>query len=306
MSTEQLEKYLAGDASQQEKESVQRWLETDEKNRKEFSTLRMLYDVTLAHLPDEAAPVRRQPFAGWLKIAAAILITFMCSYYFLRPAPAEDNAIMQTLHVPAGQRAELTLTDGTKVWLNSGTTFSFPDRFSETAREVTMDGEAYFEVTEDSAKPFSVHTRSYDIRVLGTVFNVMAYSNEQRQFETSLIRGEVEIIPSGDGRPIKLMPGKRIYESNGRTTVDVIPDYSHFLWRKGIISFENERIENILKQFQLYYDIEIRNENTAINDMRYTGKFRIRDGIEHVLNVLKIPTGLRYYKDDETNFILIK
>lgn len=308
MSIEQLEKYLVGDASQQEKESVQQWIETDEKNRKEFATLRRLYDLALAHLPDEAPPVRQQKrvFGGWLKIAVAIAITFTCSYYFLKLAPAREEAAMQTLHIPAGQRAELTLTDGTKVWLNSLTTFSFPDRFSEASRDVFLEGEAYFEVAGDKTKPFSVHARSYDIRALGTEFNVIAYGSEQGKFETSLIEGEVEILSPNCDRSIKLLPGNRIYETDGRPIVDAIPNYDHFLWRKGVISFENERVEDILKQLQLYYDIDIRNENASVNNMRYTGKFRTKDGIEHVLNVLKIPTQLRYHKDDETNFILIK
>jgi ferric-dicitrate binding protein FerR (iron transport regulator) len=307
MSTEQLEKYLAGDASQHEKESVQRWVETDEKNRKELATLRMLYDVALAHLPDEAPPVRQErAWTGWLKIAAAIAITFTCTYRVFNREPAKEEANMQTLHVPAGQRAELTLTDGTKVWLNSLTTFTFPDRFAEASREVSLDGEAYFEVAGDRTKPFSVHTHAYDVRALGTEFNVMAYGSEQGKFETSLIEGEVEVCASGGDRTIRLAPGLRIYEAGGLPTVDTIADYDHFLWRKGIINFENERVEDILKRLQLYYDIDIRNENTSVNDMRYTGKFRTKDGIEHVLNVLKIPTGLRYHKDNETNFILIK
>jgi ferric-dicitrate binding protein FerR (iron transport regulator) len=308
MNTEQLEKYLAGDASQAEKESVQRWVEADEKNRKEFAALRMLYDVALAHLPVEEQTGRQavRPVAEWLKIAAAILITFACSQYFFKPAPAKDEAAMQTLHVPAGQRAELTLTDGTKVWLNSLTTFTFPDRFTDASREVFLDGEAYFEVMHDEAKPFSVHTLTYGIRALGTEFNVSAYSREREKFETSLIEGAVEIVSPDNARSFKLLPGNRIYGAGGRLTVDAIPDYNHFLWRKGIICFENERVGDILAQLQLYYDIDIRSENTAVNDMRYTGKFRTKDGIDHVLNVLKIPTGLRYYRDSEANFILVK
>ncbi|MDR1601727.1 MAG: FecR family protein [Tannerella sp.] len=195
MNTEQLEKYLAGDASQPEKESVQQWMETDEKHRTEFAALRTLYDISLAHLSEDE-PVRQaaRPFAEWLKVAAAILITFVCSHYFFNPASAMDEAALQTLYIPAGQRAELSLADGTKVWLNSLTTFTFPDHFTDTSREVFLDGEAYFVVAHDGAKLFSIHTPVYDVQVLGTEFNVSAYGKEQGTFETSLINGAVEVL----------------------------------------------------------------------------------------------------------------
>jgi ferric-dicitrate binding protein FerR (iron transport regulator) len=313
MNTEELEKYMAGDSSQQEKEDVQRWIEADEANRKEFATLRTLYDISLAHLPEEQrslpAPERkinRKFSVEWLKIAAAILITFACSYYFLKPSQAEEVATMQMLHIPAGQRAELTLADGTKVWLNALTTFTFPDRFATTSREVYLDGEAYFEVAHDEAKPFAVHTEPYEIRVLGTEFNVSAYQNKNGRFETSLIKGSVEIVSPDHAQMIKLSPGNRAYEKDNLLVTGAIPDYNRFLWKKGIICFENERIEDILTQLQLYYDIEIQNDKASVKDMRYTGKFHTKDGIEHVLNVLKIPTGLRYSKDNEANIIYIK
>jgi ferric-dicitrate binding protein FerR (iron transport regulator) len=309
MNEEELEKYLAGDSSQKEKEDVQQWLEADKKNLKEFMDLRILYDISLAHSSEEQRiqpKIKQYPLVEWMKIAAAILITFACSYYFMKPVQKEEKAVMQTLHIPAGQRAELTLTDGTKVWLNALTTFTFPDRFSSKSREVYLDGEAYFEVTPDKAKPFAVHTKPYEIRVLGTEFNVSAYNNKHGKFEASLIKGSVEIISPDKAQNITLSPGNRAYENDNRLMTGVIPDYDHFLWKKGIISFDNERVEDILNQLQLYYDIEIRNQNLSIKDMRYTGKFHTKDGIVHLLNVLKIPTGLHYSKDNETNIIQIR
>jgi len=314
MKTEQLEKYMAGDSSQEEKEEVQRWLEADEKNRKKFTALRTLYDITLAHLPEEESDslsvpekkTSRNLFIEWLKIAAVILITFSCTYYFLKPAQEKEEVVMQTLHIPTGQRAELTLADGTKVWLNSQTTFTFPNHFTTTSREVYLNGEAYFEVAHDQAKPFAVHTKPHDIHVLGTEFNVSAYGNKLGSFELSLIKGSVELVSPESAQTIQLSPGNRVFETENGLITAAISDYNHFLWKKGIISFENERIEDILTKLQLYYDVEIRNGNSSVKDMRYTGKFRTRDGIEHVLNVLRIPTALRYEKDDETNIIRIR
>ncbi len=310
-----LNKYIAGDASQEEKEAVQLWLEADEKNRKEFISLRTLYDITLGHLPEEKKIVakrmggkNRRLFTDILKIAAAVLITFTCTYYFLQSPPdipqTKEVIAMQTLHVPAGQRAELTLSDGTKVWLNSLTTFTFPAKFTEENRDVYLDGEGYFDVTPQKEQLFNVKTQEHVITVWGTEFNVFAYS-KNRTFETSLIDGSVEIISNNNQQNILLAPGDRAYLEGEELKTGSIRHYDYFLWKKGIISFDHERVEDILKKLELYYDIEIDNRNRRINNMRYTGKFRTKDGVEHVLKVLQVPTGLHYIKDNEKNHIQI-
>lgn len=313
MTTELLTKYIKGDASQREKEEVQLWLEASELNYQEFLTLRRLYDFSMGNvaenLPCRAEGKRRSRnrlWAGVIQIAAAVVITFACTHYYLMHTyGGEDDAVMQTLYVPAGQRAELTLTDGTKVWLNALTTFAFPNKFSETSREVYLDGEAYFDVEPDREKLFSVHTQEYRVNVLGTEFNVSAYRKNQL-FETSLIKGSVEVVSHSNDARIRLTPGHRAYLANGVLVSSIIPNYDHFLWTQGILCFEHERMEDIFGKLELYYDIKIVNTNTKINRMRYTGKFRTKDGVEHVLNVLKIPTGLRYKKDNEKNIIYIR
>lgn len=313
MTTELLKKYIEGDASQKEREEVQLWLEADEKNYKEFISLRILYDITLGSLPEKpdftsssGKRKRKRILTGFVQIAASILITFGCTYYFLMNAPQEEEAItMQTLHIPAGQRAELTLADGTKVWLNALTTLTFPNRFTETSREVYLDGEAYFDVAHNTGSMFTVNTNDHLVHALGTEFNVTAYTKNSF-FETSLLEGSVEVVSKADEQKIVLDPGNRAYLKSGKLVSSPIRDYDHFLWTKGILSFNHERMEDILEKLELYYDVEIQNNNPKTNDMRYTGKFRIKDGIEHVLNVLRIPTGMRYVKDNEMNVIYIK
>jgi ferric-dicitrate binding protein FerR (iron transport regulator) len=312
MNTELLSKYIAGDTSQQEREAVQSWIEADEKNRRELQSLHTLYNITIAALPETPPALTRprnrtrQIIIELSKIAAAILITFACTRLFLLPEPENPTveARMQTLHVPAGQRAELTLADGTQVWLNSLTTFHFPDRFTETSREVTLDGEGYFNVARDARKPFRVTTQEHAVKALGTEFNVMSYSRDGN-FETSLLDGTVEVTSRTTRQTLLLTPGNRAGTENGTLTASPIEHYDRFLWRNGIISFTHERVDTILQKLELYYDVEITNRNRSIASLRYTGKFRTRDGIEHVLNVLQIPTGLRYKKDIEKNLIQI-
>lgn len=242
----------------------------------------------------------------WGRIAAAVLITFGCTYFLLKSAPsvAEEKVNMQTLHIPAGQRAELTLSDGTQVWLNSLTTFIFPDKFTANSREVFLDGEAYFDVEHNPESVFMVNAGKYSVKVLGTEFNVAAY-NKGLEFETSLLKGSVEIVSDDLLQPVILTPGNRVYLKNDSLIVDAILYDDYFLWKKGIISFHEETLGNIFERLQKYYDITIINKDDRIKDIRYFGKFRAKDGIEQVMQALKIATGIRYKKDTEENIIYI-
>ena len=164
MNQETLHKYIAGEATSEEKEDVARWLDADKKNMKEFLAQRKLYDISIWQQEQEPVFVAgsnkrwtlRSVSIEFSKIAAIFLITFTVLYSFMMNKGTIDPAKMQTIFVPPGQRAELTLTDGTKVWLNAKTTFTFPDKFTACSRDVTLDGEGYFEVTKDTEKPFTV------------------------------------------------------------------------------------------------------------------------------------------------------
>ena len=310
MDIEQLIKYIEGNSTQEEKDAIARWLDQDEKNWDEFLALRKTYDFTLGQL--DKTPVKtvspkekekKNIVVELLKIAAVFILSFGCFYLFNRPEQAEE-IVMHTIHVPAGQRAELTLADGTSVWLNAKTTLKYPNRFTYSKREVELDGEAYFNVEHDSRNEFIVHTKQYAVKVLGTEFNVSAYSASE-SFETSLIKGEVEIFSDKTGESFRLSPNDRAFSENGRLVKAPIQHFSHFLWRNGLISFENEQMESIINKLSLYYDVEIRVEKKEILDLKYTGKFWTKDGIEHVIKVLRIHAKFNYVKDNEQNVITI-
>ena len=311
MTTEQLIKYIEGNSTQDEKEAVARWLDSDKKNWKEFMALRKSYDLTLCHL-DEKLPVEQQIkpkkrgiIAELLKIAAVFALSFGSYYMFDRMnGEPEEEVVMHTFHVPAGQRAELTLADGTNVWLNAKTTLTFPSRFTKSRREVQLDGEAYFTVKHDPENAFTVNTGQYVVKALGTEFNVSAYSTSE-SFETSLINGLVEVSSSNTNESVRLSPNNRVYAENGKLAQAPILHFSHFLWKDGMISFENERMESIINKLRLYYDVDICVKNNQILNMRYTGKFWTKDGVEHVIRVLKIHARTQYVKDSEQNRITI-
>lgn len=310
-----LHKYITGDATLSEKEEVARWLDADKKNMKEFLAQRKLYDISIWQ--EEQEPIIKKNISAinkrWTlrsitielsKIAAIFIIAFTTIYTFLLK-DTTDPAKMQTMFVPAGQRAELTLTDGTKVWLNAKTTFTFPNKFTANSRNVILDGEGYFDVTKNTDKPFIVETKEYNIKVLGTEFNVTAYSGSS-SFETSLLKGAVEVFSPVKGIKVSLEPHMRIYKENGMLKKDTIQHDNYFLWKEGLICFYDEPVGKILEKLQLYYDIKIDVQNKSLLKNRYSGKFRTKDGVEHVLKVLKLNNKFSYEKDNDRNLITIK
>lgn len=309
MNQELLNKYIAGDATPEEKEEVTRWLDTDKKNMKEFLALRKLYDISIWQ--QEQTPVAkdkrwtlRSASFELAKVAAIFILAFTIVYSFLINED-NDSAKMQTIFVPPGQRAELTLTDGTKVWLNAKTTFTFPDKFTANNRRVTLDGEGYFDVTKNPEKPFIVNTERYDIKVMGTEFNVTAYSGSS-VFETSLLKGAVEVFSPAKDTKVSLEPHMRTYEENGILKKDTIEHENYFLWKEGLICFYDEPVDKMIEKLQLYYDVKIDVQNKTLLNNRYSGKFRTKDGVEHVLKVLQLNNKFSYEKDNDRNLITIK
>ncbi|MDR3261936.1 MAG: FecR family protein [Tannerella sp.] len=310
-----LQRYIEGQLSQKEKENVARWLDADEKNMKEFLIRRRIYDATLwsESLSERAAnkaaekkpPIKRAVYEI-LKIAAIFLIVW-AGIRFLsptKPSTQELQTLMQTVHVPEGQRAEITLSDRTNVWLNANTRLTFPSQFSDTERNVELDGEGYFKVARDESKKFTVKTEQYEVNVLGTEFNVKAY-RKNHQFETALIEGSVEIKSSDDNEKMTLSPLQYAYSKEGGLVRDYYVNYGQFSWKEGIIAFENESMRDIFERLELYYDIRIEVKNKTIPDAPYSGKFSTKDSIEHIMKVLQRYHSFKYVRDKETNRIII-
>ncbi len=306
--------YIEGNATDQQKVIITQWLDTDPEHMREYLALRKLHDITLwqeapltgrAHKPRKPAGLLKRLSIEALKIAAVLALAFFAFQYFFTTPQPEEPIVMQTLHVPAGQRAELTLVDGTSVWLNANTTLTFPNRFSAKTREVQLRGEGYFDVLTDKTKPFKVRTADYDVKVWGTEFNVMAWPG-QGIFETALLEGSVEVMYSGDDKGVFIEPDQRIFLKNGRTVRGPIKHYNHFLWKEGIISFDNESFPEMVKKLELYFDLDIQVKNDNLMKYHCTGKFRTKDGVEHILKVLQLSNDFSFKIDDKENLITIK
>ena len=303
-----LVRYFLGQMSEEEKEALHQWLEADDANRKLFIRERIRFDASL--LVDEEvvrAGKKRQRMPVWLvrcmEAAACLLVLLGGFYAYDRYQMAHAEKNYQCVSVPAGNRANLLLPDGTNVWLNAGTSLRYPVAFKGKSREVELNGEAYFEVSK-SEKPFVVKTDRCDVEVLGTTFDVEAYA-DKADFKATLYEGKVKLYQPAHAESVYLSPGQTAELVGDTLRVSTTADKSGSSWKDGIITIESQSFEDIMEELEKYYDVHIVIRNQQVKDLGYRGKFRIADGVEHALRVLRYDFPFQYTRDEETNTIYI-
>jgi len=306
-----LQKYIEGNVTTEEIEVVVDWLDEDESHVNEFMALHKLNDISLLNRPKYRNTTQKRKFTlrriiyELAKIAAIFLIFWSGTHLFNSLPQTKGPIAYQTLYVPAGQRAELLLPDSTKVWINARSKLVYPVTFEKGIRQVELDGEAYFDVSHNKKCPFIVKTSKMDIQVLGTEFNVSAYSDFP-EFEVSLLRGSVTLQDPLLSKNYRMKEKEHIKLIGNKLIVTQIVNYDYFRWKEGLLCFNNESVETIIDKLRLYYDIKINVNNQKFLKSLYTGKFRTKDGIEQVLNVLQIEHKFTYTKNNDLNLITIK
>ena len=303
-----LYKYFSHTATQEECAVVRKWVEASPANLMELMHERSVFDATVllaGNIPvgENRRPVFRRLSVVLLKVAAVAIVTLMAAYVF-RAYLFPVEVPMQQIRIPAGQQLNLTLSDGSDVWLNSGTVLKYPAVFAGGERLVEIDGEGYFHVAKDEDKPFRVLTGQGTVEVLGTTFDIEAYSSEGN-FNTSLIEGSVKI--SKDGRVYMLRPGQKAgIADDGNLVISYIDDYDSFRWREGIISLKNDPFPEIMKKFEKYYGVTVVIDKKGLQDVSYSGKFYQSDGIEYALQVLQHDMDFKFEQERDKRIIHIK
>lgn len=301
-----LKKYLEGNTNRIENRKVFEWIRQSHENEKDFKALRRLHDIAIWHdnvviTPLVRKKVQRRYLHVFMRIAAVFLLVAGLFYFYRQASDNEigimsrkSSAGMKEISVPTGKYIELVLDDGTKVWLNSKSTFTYPSSFNGSERIVQLSGEGYFDVAHDPGRPFKVETQKYIIKVLGTEFNVRAYEGLQ-PFETSLLKGSVMIRSGQTSENLYLKPNQRvIVKEDDRLDITSF-NKDEFLWREGILFIDNKTIQEILPVLEQYFDVKFIIEGDITEKhKKYTGKFRVQDGIEHILYVLQIQDELSY------------
>lgn len=234
-------------------------------------------------------------------IGLIVVSTWMVASFNQKQTQIEIS--QQELFAPPGQRARITLSDGSVVWLNAGSTLHYPS-FFEKERKVELSGEAYFDVAKDTEKPFIVSTKNLEIKALGTQFNVHSYP--KAKYETaSLVQGSIKVYKQGaELQGTLLSPNQQLHYSDGKFVMETV-DKDELLWKEGIYSFKRARLDHIVKKLELYYDVDIIVEDPRILRYEYTGKFRQRDGIMDILRIIQKIHHFKIEKNEDLNQITI-
>jgi ferric-dicitrate binding protein FerR (iron transport regulator) len=313
MDKDLLYRFFSGNVTFEEEIEIRNWMEVSLDNKETFFRERKLFEALMVspkmdnykNVNEEKPFYKRKLFTELAKVAAITAGILFLTNYFHHLKTEDEPIVMNTIYVPAGQRVNLTLSDGTNVWLNARTTLHYPTSFGSGKREVILDGEAYFNVKKDQKRPFVVETGKYEINVLGTQFNLLAYS-EKSNFETSLMDGSLKIKSISNSKDsVLLTPGNRVFEKDDSLIISNISNYDIFRWKEGLICFKDHRFGEIMYEFEKCYGMKIIVNNKTVMKYIYTGKFRQSDGIEHALRVLQKSIYFRYERDDDEQIIYI-
>jgi len=201
-----------------------------------------------------------------------------------------------TLATPKGGKYKLMLPDGSMVWLNAASTLRFPTAFQGSSREVTLTGEAYFEIAENAKQPFHVKVNDMDVQVLGTHFNVMAYDDEST-VNTTLLQGSVKV--SQGSRSNILKPGQlSAIDKEGAMKISEADVEETMAWKNDLFVFRSYDFKKVMRQVERWYNVTVEYKS-KIPEGKYSGMIGRNNNISQVLNILKA-SGISFKINDNT------
>lgn len=212
-----------------------------------------------------------------------------------------DVSYLMSISTPKGGTYQITLSDGSKVWLNAASTLKYPSRFTHDERVVELEGEAYFEVRqqkianrqETSLKPFNVVSNGQTVQVLGTQFNISAYADEP-EIKTTLVEGSVRVIPTAkDPEPLRrqetsttLAPGEQSTIRGTAIVINTVDTYLYTAWKDNDFVFRNEPLPSVMRQIARWYDVEVNYAKDAPMDLKIGGMVSRYDDIHTLLDIM--------------------
>lgn len=310
------EKYFAGDITEAEISELAGWIRSDaqlsgwweqefEKSGTDISPA--LRDKMFARIKtevlNEPPAVKRAPgkalVPAWARWAAMICIPICIAFFtynILSISGTDKTRSPFIVKADKGDKATVVLPDGTDVILNSASQLSYLSDFGRNERRVQLEGEGYFKVAHDTRRTFIVQVGELEVKVMGTVFNVCAYSNDQ-DVTVVLLEGKVGVYTPSTSTT--LSPGEKInYNKSTRklSTERVYPD-DYISWTKGNLYFQNESLKNIMQTLSRVYDVNIRIDSPKIAEERFTGTIP-GGGIQNALDIIMLTSKFRYVVEE--------
>lgn len=322
------EKYKLGNCSPAEKEFLENYKDDyvleDLDWTPEMGDKAQINRLLCERLNQQIEPLAQErfklkPMLRWISAAAVFLMISAAGIFFYqRKVDVSNDAIaLVKFQTNKGEKKQITLSDGTKVWLNSLSALTLKNGFNEETREVNLTGEAYFDVTPKAGKPFKVHTTDFNINVLGTAFNVKAYPDDKTS-ETTLIRGLISLQgkanhrkrlivrpsqkvvfvkseqqnPSGKASEIQSILIKNYQEIRDTTILETA-------WTKNNLEIYNQKFIDIRKVLERWFDVHIVFKSEAVQQYKFTGTFT-NESINEVLETLKKAGDFNYEIKEKT------
>jgi ferric-dicitrate binding protein FerR (iron transport regulator) len=208
----------------------------------------------------------------------------------------------ETLVVPYGKRSQLELSDGTKVWLNSGSTLEFPAVFTGKSREIKLAGEIYIEVARDEQKPFIVHTNDFDVQVYGTKFDISTcYSAGMHR--VVLVEGIVSVKSASHSETF-LQPNDMLTCGQGEWTTSAVDVTEYLSWKNGYILLDDTPMEEVLQRLERYYNLSFRiGDDVRLASKTCTGKIILSENPDEVMETVAVLSSAKYERDGKTFYI---
>ncbi len=310
--------YFSGDLSAEDHSKVDEWRNKSPENEalfreslKAWEAISLLQEMEQFNSFEALRKIdSRLSYSGSSKLriiiqrVAAILLLpllFYSGYITFKNLSAkkmpEEQMMMQTITSRQGMVTNFSLSDGTNVWLNSNSELQFPVHFDGNTREVTMRGEAFFEVAKNEKQPFRLNAKQLNIDVLGTSFNVISYDDE-KQSEVILVEGMINLSTDKADEEKdygNINPGQRaIYkEDTQKVCIENVEVDKFMAWRDGNLIFRDDPMEDVVRRLSRWFNVEIIFDDAEIKSYIYTATFR-NENIEQVLKLLKLSAPIDY------------
>ena len=317
LNTELITRCLNGSATEEDKQDLLNWINLSKENEKFYFTMKDLYeagswknlryeakttqnwDQLKTRIENNNPEMTKKPviFLQILKYAAVLAAGVLISAMFLRPDKSKiiNPDFTNQIVTGIGERTQLVLPDGTKVWVNSCSSVSYQYDYGTSTRSVYLEGEAYFKVAKNEKLPFIVHAAGVSVKALGTSFNVSAYDNDN-ELSAVLLEGSISFEQMQSGNTEILKPGEKI--SYSRTSknfnIENVNAQAYVAWSTGETRFEHLKMEEITKRLQRIYHVTFILENEKIKNMHFTGTFRNYESLDQILKVINTNTNLNF------------
>ncbi|MCW9706483.1 FecR family protein [Fodinibius salsisoli] len=325
-----IQRYITGSCPKEEQMKVEKWMDEDPANRELVDEVNNIWELSSEEefdvnvqtawttfrdreIKGEANAIKnsrkgagvRQKMLPVFRAAAAILLAAFVGWFSWQSIDqgaekvASISTVMQTLETGNGERAQLTFSDGTVVTLNSGSTLEYPKAFRETQRKVKLRGEAYFEVAPNKDRPFIVDAGMAEVEVLGTKFNVRAWSMVGVGVREGKVAVNAQSTDLNTKERVLLTKGEyaSVIENKGLSEVQAVDVEKEMLWLTGGMHFDNEPFSDVVKRLERNFNVHIKITDQELRTVPFTGTFQKAE-LGEVLDVISASMGVDYRRSD--------